>query len=244
MVTRFLSRLRTNREFQETAARWRAFEKTKTYDFLAALPVIVWYAITIASEFNGLAGDVARARIVPPDLHSVISMLARAAGILFIGLALILLGARRTPKAKAKGLVPRIMAAAGAYFMIAVIWLPRHDFGVALSLLSLAMILAGMSFSVFSLAHLGRSFSLMPEARQLVRSGPYAFVRHPLYLGEAISTLGLLLQYLSPAGVAIVALQLAFQVQRMKNEEQVLGSLFPEYSEYRSRTARLVPGIY
>jgi protein-S-isoprenylcysteine O-methyltransferase Ste14 len=49
---------------------------------------------------------------------------------------------------------------------------------------------------------------------------------------------------LSPLGVSIVALQLAFQLQRIKNEEQVLGSLFPEYETYRLHTVRLLPGLY
>jgi len=163
---------------------------------------------------------------------------------MFVALALIFLAIRRPPRAKAKGLIPRISAFAGAYLMVAVVWLPPQPIDVMLSFISLALILGGVCFSIVALSHLGRSFSLMPEARQLVTDGPYAVVRHPLYLGEAFSTLGLMLQYLSPLAVAIVALQLAFQLQRIKNEERVLGSLFPEYHAYRTRTARLVPGVY
>ena len=178
------------------------------------------------------------------DLHHGALILAHAAAIMFVALALIFLAIRRPPRAKAKGLIPRISAFAGAYLMVAVVWLPPQPIDVMLSFISLALILGGVCFSIVALSHLGRSFSLMPEARQLVTDGPYAVVRHPLYLGEAFSTLGLMLQYLSPLAVAIVALQLAFQLQRIKNEERVLGSLFPEYHAYRTRTARLVPGVY
>ena len=50
---------------------------------------------------------------------------------------------------------------AGTYLGVAVVWLPPHPMNVALSLMSLAFILGGVAFSVYSLAHLGRSFSLM-----------------------------------------------------------------------------------
>src|SRR6476620_11055473 len=87
---------------------------------------------------------------------------------------------------------------------------------------------------------LGRSFSTMPEARRLVTSGPYRYMRHPLYLTEEIAVIGVLLQYRSPAAFALVALQMALQVRRMLCEEQVLGETFPEYEQYCANTPRLV----
>lgn len=220
------------------------FRETKAYDFLAAMPVIVWYSFSIANMAPALLHDIGEAQSNGFDVHAAVAILSRAAAIAFISLALILLAVRQPPKAKARGLVPRITAFAGAYLMVGVVWLPPQPTSLALSMLSFALIFCGVCFSIFALSHLGRSFSLMPEARRLVTDGPYAFVRHPLYLGEAVSTLGLMLQYLSPLGVAIVALQLAFQLQRMKNEEAVLSSLFPEYEIYQTQTARLMPGLY
>ena len=46
-------------------------------------------------------------------------------------------------------------------------------------------------------------------------SGPYCYMRHPLYLTEEIAVIGVLLQYRSPAAFALVALQMALQVRRM-----------------------------
>jgi protein-S-isoprenylcysteine O-methyltransferase Ste14 len=51
--------------------------------------------------------------------------------------------------------------------------------------------------------HLGRSFSVVPQARGLVRGGPYSFVRHPLYLAEEIALLGILLQFYSLATLTL-----------------------------------------
>ena len=91
---------------------------------------------------------------------------------------------------------------------------------------------------------LGRSISILPQARRLVTWGPYALVRHPLYLGEIVAIIGVALQYLSTWALLLVGLQFAFQLLRIENEERVLVQVFPEYADYVARTARLVPGVY
>jgi protein-S-isoprenylcysteine O-methyltransferase Ste14 len=58
---------------------------------------------------------------------------------------------------------------------------PRHDLSIGLNLLSAGLIVVGHLLAVYALAWLGRSFSIMAEARRLVTDGPYAVVRHPLY---------------------------------------------------------------
>lgn len=84
----------------------------------------------------------------------------------------------------------------------------------------------------------------MPEARKLVTAGLYSSIRHPLYLAEAVATLGVFLQYRSLAAALLVAAQFAVQLWRMYEEEKVLEAQFPDYAAYRARTARLVPGVY
>ena len=230
--------------YQTTILWWRSFRETKLYDFLAALPVIAWFSLSIANMISELARTIAHAAPAGANLGFDMSVLARVASIAFLALALMFLAVRRPPKAKAKGLIPRVTAFAGTFMMVLIVWLEPQPLSLAASLLSLVLTIGGMSFSIFALMHLGRSFSLMPEARGLVTDGPYAFIRHPLYLGEAVSLLGLVLQYLSPLALTMFALQLAFQLQRIENEEQILGSLFPEYEAYRTHTAKLVPGLY
>jgi len=50
---------------------------------------------------------------------------------------------------------------------------------------------AGLAYAVWGLAFLRRSFSIIPEARRLVTGGPYAFSRHPVYLGEIVTAIGI-----------------------------------------------------
>jgi len=229
---------------ESLASSWSVFRATKIYDVLCAAPLIIWYGSSAGRLMPALFAKLEIADVHEIDIAFVLSVLAQTAGIALILLALIFLLLRRPAKGRAKGALPRIAAIAGTYLGVAVVWLPPHTMGLMLSFLSLTLILCGVAFAIFALLHLGRSFSLMAEARRLVTDGPYASIRHPLYLGEAISMLGLTLQYLSPLALGILLLQFAFQLWRMENEEAVLASQFAEYESYRTRTARLLPGLY
>jgi protein-S-isoprenylcysteine O-methyltransferase Ste14 len=206
--------------------------------------LVAWYGSSAGRLVPALFAKLEAADVKQIDTAFVLSVLAETASFVLIVMALIFLLLRRPPKGKAKGVLPRLTAIAGTYLGVAVVWLPARPIGLMLSFLSLTLMICGVTFAIFALLHLGRSFSLMAEARRLVTDGPYASIRHPLYLGEAISMLGLTLQYLSPLALGILVLQYAFQFLRMNNEEDVLASLFPEYESYRARTARLVPGLY
>lgn len=75
-------------------------------------------------------------------------------------------------------------------------------------------------------------------------SGPYAVIRHPLYLDEIAAMGGVMLQYLSAWSLSLLGLVCAFRFQRIrlaKYEEQVFRQTFPEYPDYMTRTAGLVP---
>jgi len=231
--------MKENRSFP----RWPS-PNSKLYDILAASPMLAFYGLSIARTLPAIATKLESAEFNTINFEFVTLLLAQIAGVVFLGLVLVFLVLRSPAKSKAKGLVPRVMAFCGTYLGAAILWLPPQPMNVRLSLISLFLILGGVVFSAISLAHLGRSFSLMAEARRLVTDGPYALVRHPLYFGEAVSMLGLTLQFHSPLAFTLMAMQFAFQFQRMKNEEHVLAEQFPEYGAYCLRTARVLPGLY
>ena len=77
----------------------------------------------------------------------------------------------------------------------------------------------------------------MAESRQLVTSGPYRFVRHPIYAAEEIAAIGIFMQFASVWTALLLAAQIAFQLRRMHNEEAVLRASFPQYEAYRRSTA-------
>ncbi len=221
-----------------------ARDDAKLYDLLACSPLMVWYGIIVVNQAPGLARDFARVLRPHSGFLPVIDVLSQLAVFLFAAALIVMLIARRPATAKARGAFPRIAALLGAYLGLAILALKLQPIGWELKALSILLILGGMSFALWGLLWLGRSFSIMSEARRLVVGGPYAIVRHPLYLGEQLALIGVTLQYISPLAVLFVAVQLTFQLYRMGFEEAILAETFPEYASYKRRTKRLIPGLY
>jgi protein-S-isoprenylcysteine O-methyltransferase Ste14 len=102
----------------------------------------------------------------------------------------------------------------------------------------------GLIAMVVGLASLGRSFGIMPRARGLVQTGLYRWIRHPIYLGELLTFAGVVILAISPWTLAAYALFVILQGYRLVMEERTLLQAYPEYADYRARTARLLPGVY
>ncbi|MGQ0741222.1 MAG: methyltransferase family protein [Alphaproteobacteria bacterium] len=226
------------------SAFWRRFRTTKLYDLLAATPLVMLYAFCVAQQLPRMMDKIGAAKLADINFPYIIATLAELASLVLVTSILIFVLLRMPAKRRARGLIPAIVAIGGTSFAVIVVFLPPFNMGLMLSMVSLLMIGFGLSFAAYTMMYLGRSFAIMPAARKLVTSGPYSLIRHPLYLGEGMAIVGMMLQYLSPLAVVIVGLQIAFQVQRMKNEEAVLSAEYPEYADYMQRTARLIPGVY
>jgi protein-S-isoprenylcysteine O-methyltransferase Ste14 len=103
--------------------------------------------------------------------------------------------------------------------------------------------LAGTALAFWSAWYLGRSFSLLPQARTLVTTGPYRFVRHPIYLGGLLITIAEVWLRFSALTVGLNVIFLVAQLVRLRYEERILEETFPEYAAYRAQTSALIPGI-
>jgi protein-S-isoprenylcysteine O-methyltransferase Ste14 len=217
---------------------------SKRHDLVAVTPLIGWYGFCAWQQVPALIEQFSAPPAGAPDAIYVTSLLSKLASLAFVFVLLALLITRHPPRGRSAGMLPRIAALAGTYLGVAILLLPPLQLSATLYLVSAALILSGTLFGLYAVLRLGRSLSIMPEARRLVTAGPYSVIRHPLYLGEAIALVGLTLQYLSPWALILLALQFAFQLERMKYEERVLSGIFPEYQGYQARTARLLPGLY
>jgi len=94
---------------------------------------------------------------------------------------------------------------------------------------------------------LGDALSPFTEPRQsapLVTAGPYAMVRHPMYLGEALIAVGAPLTLGSRHLVWLALPALVVLLVRTVREDEALSRTFPEFSYYAARTRRLIPFLY
>jgi protein-S-isoprenylcysteine O-methyltransferase Ste14 len=213
----------------------------KSYDLLMRLPLLGWAVLVAITQTKLVHHDIMR---FPIDFVYVVHVAMRLSTLGFMLLIAAAVILRSRPSEKATGLEPRISALAGTFMMYSVALFPRRELALPLEMVSTLLILIGSVGAFIALAQLGRSFSIMAETRQLVTTGPYRFVRHPLYLTEGIAFIGLFMQFGSPWTALLLALEIAVQLRRMHNEELMLAARFPEYAAYQQNTARLLPGIY
>lgn len=171
-------------------------------------------------------------------------LVQRCLAIAFTGLVALLFAIRTRPVSRRARPGPALVALAGTFVLGLQLLAPVIEPAPHLTVPGAVLLVFGNVWTIVSLAYLGRRFGVFPEARGLVRSGPYRRVRHPIYLGEITSALGSLLPSLTPFTAGLFGLFVALQYWRAINEERALQLTFPEYADYARRTWRILPGLY
>ena len=145
-------------------------------------------------------------------------------------------------RAEQRGLTARVAAYGGSFIVPLFLEFARrlHSDWIVVSshvnLLRLAFVIwfAGAVLGVWAVWHLRTAFSIVPQARQLVTTGPYRFARHPIYAAYLLQYVGTLLAFASVPFALVLTMWLAFVVVRIHFEERVLQSSFPKYERYRA----------
>jgi protein-S-isoprenylcysteine O-methyltransferase Ste14 len=132
-------------------------------------------------------------------------------------------------------------------------WLPRVltrrflPVGWFFPVLGIVLLATGLGFTVWARRHLGRNWSasvVVKEGHALVRTGPYRYVRHPIYSGILLAFLGMVVTIGEWRGlVALLLAGVSFAVKSRAEERRMLET-FPEYAEYARGTAAIVPSVY
>ncbi len=118
---------------------------------------------------------------------------------------------------------------------------------VAWAALGAFLVAFGLGFAARGMLDLGPSLSPFPHPRRratLVRTGTFAYVRHPIYGGVIIAALGWALWRTSGLHLLLAAVLAVYLDAKGRHEETLLLKRFPEYAAYRTRTKRLIPRIF
>ena len=146
-----------------------------------------------------------------------------------------------------------LVLCAGMFYFL---WIPLFSLSIKTSFLldgiGLSLYLAGCAFMLWARRTLGKMWGIstsqqvkLHDDHQIIQSGPYAFVRNPMYFGWWVAMFGLVLLY----PVWMVLLMFLFSmvafIGRAHREDAVLAERFGEaWTEYKKRTKFLIPFIY
>ena len=144
-----------------------------------------------------------------------------------------------------------VLLAIGFYLLLASNRLPARfaprfvPVGLIWQRIGLALTISGLGFAVWARIHLGRYWSgrvTLKEDHKLIRSGPYAFVRHPIYTGLLTAGIGTVLARGTLAALVGLALMSVAFWMKIRAEENLLTNHFGDtYREYRREVAALIP---
>ena len=216
----------------------------RVYDLATASPLIIFLVFVIAGFAQEIHIEIARH---PVSSALALSLATKISGAIFAAAQVALFIVRKPPIAKLDAAWPRIIAPIGGNSPLLFLMLPAaapRAQADHVELISSIILIVGTVGSIFALVCLGRSFSVTPQARAIVVSGPYRLIRHPLFLSEQIISVGIMFQYQQPWAFLVFAIGAAIQFPRMHFEELILSQTFPAYHAYAARTARLIPGLY
>jgi len=218
-------------------------EQSRVYDWTMRLPIFLYSVYALVHDVINFSEQVEQdpSAWAHADAGVIIATLARVSQWMFVALLAALPLFRHRPIAKSTGWLPRLAALVTVCIPPFCVLLERAPPNLICNLLAVVAGLSASILGVLTLSFLGRSFSVMPEARRLVTTGPYSIVRHPLYLFELLGVIGILLQVRSLPGLLLLAVIVALQIARARWEEAVLDRAFPEFAAYRQKTPFLIP---
>jgi protein-S-isoprenylcysteine O-methyltransferase len=170
--------------------------------------------------------------------------------ILVVYLMVAAIGAKQDTQEHALQSVGLLLAIIAAFLLP---YLPIFHFvnfapvNPALSSVGVILTIAGMAFFVWARQTLGRNWSQIVSAKEgheLVTSGPYRYVRHPMYTGGFVACIGAAI-VCGGAWIFLLVFLGAIFLWRVGAEDKLMAQQFPnEFPAYKERTKALIPFVW
>jgi len=204
---------------------------SKGFDYVCAgvfFSLGVAYGLPHSSPFSGSVLATTRA-LVASAMHFLIAYL-------FI----VREEARSTPNFR-ESIAPVVSIATPSLILnISIHFRPMFEF----TNIGMCLMITGLLISVVAFSCLGKSFSILPARRTIVTRGLYSVVRHPVYAGEIVMGVGLVLMRFNLVALVLLLIGIAATVFRIKIEEEKL-SVDDDYRRYQLKVRyRLLPPIW
>ena len=192
---------------------------------------LVFYLLRVLSSLNSLR-----------QLTDYLFTLGQVLALAYFTMLVVLYSTRLPKKAGDRRPGVIFIAFTGTFSIIAAGFLPGGKYRPELGVVGVVLTTFGLAYAVWGLAYLRRSFSIMPEARSLVTGGPYRLSRHPVYVGEVVSGIGVYIAVAGWPSVLAITYFLICQFLRIGFEERILSEAYPnEYPAYAAQVPRYVP---
>jgi len=151
------------------------------------LPVLFFGAGATAKALSAAEAQ----RVAERSTYATFHFGDEAAACLFFAMLTVSYATRAPRRAGARTSLVVVVVILTGMVSVAAALLP-HAERAGLELAGAILVALGSAYQLWALVHLRRSFSILPEARELATTGPYAVTRHPLYLAETVALVGLL----------------------------------------------------
>lgn len=116
------------------------------------------------------------------------------------------------------------------------------------NLFSILIFILGLIIGIWALFSMKKSkIRITPDVAKnadLIKTGPYKYIRHPMYSAVLLSSLGMLLSGISISGMVAYMLLIFVLSIKIRYEEKLLSAHFPDYKEYKKMTKKLIPFVY
>jgi protein-S-isoprenylcysteine O-methyltransferase Ste14 len=197
-------------------------------------------------EWAGLFNGIERARLFSSQgfyALSSLTVLSIFFSAVYMSVAGIILLSLKRPVLRYRTIWPNLVAILAAFSVYLLAIVPSGSLLGVSVYVALALVILGTVLVLASMVFLRRAFSVTPQARHLVTSGPYSVVRHPMYLGNIISLLGATFLIDSWQAVVLFFICSGLQVGRAHYDEKILHATFSEYAVYKDSVGAFIPRV-